>query len=594
MGAEYDPTEIPGLRRKDSMPRSAAVGGGDDDEETSEATKRPSVSFSSDTAHLRCRGRSTSTPGPCDPHAARPQISRLDAERAGRLYLQSHAERMSSRRTDRQSRSSSSRATARCQNAVPQSLRDARPDLMKAVLDDTGNGAKLRESLAAMKRAHTIKVMNEFVDNTQAEITLFHSRCKGRCMHGRCALSASMGVLVLSVGLMLTILVFQQPVVNYFLYSGMHVWEADNMFMINDTYTAEQMYQQHFELNEPMGGFISVTGLVFALVFASNYTDAQCRLNEIRNSLAVEAGGVHTAMLLVRTLDEDDPSGAFKSRVLLLLASYIEHLAEEITWAQTGQGEEPPPSNVEILYATIPFLSEIGSDGDGDDMDRVLVQRTVDALNASSEARQIRVSQEKRNISPYVYCFLWQMAFVTYLGVIFLQAGSQMMNTCVALLTITSVTTSMLILADLEKPYDGLVRVETDIFNTIRRDISVVLHDAEGAVGELQEPALGASGSDEADHPQEDSRPARIRSMSMRTKIDSDYHMREAVSQMGRLRRHSVDSPDTGSASKLHGSDSHLSVKSEAKSETKNPEHTKKSGVAAKYQTAQLPNTIGV
>ena len=56
--------------------------------------------------------------------------------------------------------------------------------------------------------------------------------------------------------------------------------------------------------------------------------------------------------------------------------------------------------------------------GDGDDMDRVLVQRTVDVVNQASEARQIRVSQEKRNISPYVYCFLWQMAFVTYLGVI--------------------------------------------------------------------------------------------------------------------------------------------------------------------------------
>jgi hypothetical protein len=34
-------------------------------------------------------------------------------------------------------------------------------------------------------------------------------------------------------------------------------------------------------------------------------------------------------------------------------------------------------------------------------MDRVLVQRTVDVLKDATQARQIRVSQEKRNISPW-------------------------------------------------------------------------------------------------------------------------------------------------------------------------------------------------
>ena len=49
---------------------------------------------------------------------------------------------------------------------------------------------------------------------------------------------------------------------------------------------------------------------------------------EIRNALAQEAGGVHTAMLLVRTLDADDNIN--KTRALLLFSSYIENLATEI------------------------------------------------------------------------------------------------------------------------------------------------------------------------------------------------------------------------------------------------------------------------
>jgi hypothetical protein len=37
-------------------------------------------------------------------------------------------------------------------------------------------------------------------------------------------------------------------------------------------------------------------------------------------------------------------------------------------------------SSIESLYAAIPFLAEIGSDGEGDEMDRVLIQRTVRSL----------------------------------------------------------------------------------------------------------------------------------------------------------------------------------------------------------------------
>jgi hypothetical protein len=48
-------------------------------------------------------------------------------------------------------------------------------------------------------------------------------------------------------------------------------------------------YQQHFDVNDPVAAFLSVTGLVYALVFASAYTEAQSRLDEIRRTLVQEA-----------------------------------------------------------------------------------------------------------------------------------------------------------------------------------------------------------------------------------------------------------------------------------------------------------------
>ena len=152
-------------------------------------------------------------------------------------------------------------------------------------------------------------------------------------------------------------------------------------------------------------------------MYTSVYNDSQARQSEIRNALAQEAGGVHTAMLLVRTLDADDninktralrkftsnpfqrsidPSVLKRSAVAcdfwvysetdclcfpVLFSSYIENLATEIFFKSRKHKGEVMPSSIEALYAAIPFLAEIASDGEGDEMDRVLIQRVVDALN---------------------------------------------------------------------------------------------------------------------------------------------------------------------------------------------------------------------
>jgi hypothetical protein len=53
----------------------------------------------------------------------------------------------------------------------------------------------------------------------------------------------------------------------------------------------------------------------------SAHSCAQGRINEVRRSLTLEASGVHTAMLLVRTLEADRDED--KKRILLLFGSYI-------------------------------------------------------------------------------------------------------------------------------------------------------------------------------------------------------------------------------------------------------------------------------
>ena len=253
----------------------------------------------------------------------------------------------------------------------------------------------------------------------------------------------------------------------------------------------DSSYQQHFDLNEPIGAFIGVMAFIFALLYTSTYNDAQQRLSSIRNSLAQEAGGVHTAMLLVRTLDADD--NVNKMRALLLFSSYIENLATELYFkakpSEIKVGTEWFASSIESLYAAIPFLAEIGSDGEGDEMDRVLIQRTVDALNRVCEARHSRISEERHAVSSFTFAFLSMLSLFTFYGTLFLQFGSKNLNLSVVIMTAVSLVVAMTVLMDVALPWRGFITVDTGIFTSIRQDISLVLEqeDVQDAPDGLEE-----------------------------------------------------------------------------------------------------------
>eukprot|EP01043_Picozoa_sp_COSAG02_P061683 COSAG02_NODE_8338_length_2609_cov_1.978486_1_plen_612_part_00 len=236
---------------------------------------------------------------------------------------------------------------------------------------------------------------------------------------------------------------------------------------------------QRFEVNEPVGAFLGVTALIYALIFAAAYSEAHTRLDEIRTSLTLEANGVHTAMLLVRTLDAGND--AHQTRSLLLFASYIEQLSEEIAAgceALSGAAvaaTSDVSSNIETLYAAVPYLSKICNDGENDEMDRVLVQRTIDMINKVSEARSIRETATHNSVSWITLLFLLEMGIITFFGVMMLQNGSELLNVVLPLLTFIALLSSVLFLADLALPFAGIVQVDTSIFDRIRQSISEVL-----------------------------------------------------------------------------------------------------------------------
>ena len=181
------------------------------------------------------------------------------------------------------------------------------------------------------------------------------------------------------------------------------------------------------------------------------------------------------AALCEGTLDADN--SLHKTRTLLLFSTYISQLSEEIERERGGLSTESEEdrTSIETLYAAIPFLAKIADDGDGDEMDRVLVQRTIDMLNKVSGARAIRETAMQNEHSWLTYAFLLEMGLVTFFGVLMLQAGSRALHATMSALTGIVLLSSVVFLIDLGMPFHGFVQVDVSIFERIRKSISMVL-----------------------------------------------------------------------------------------------------------------------
>lgn len=257
------------------------------------------------------------------------------------------------------------------QSAHMTGLRQRRPSLAVAIQGDDEDFST-REQLA--------------VRVARAAASLGQANTKDSC----CSQGAWMPPMLAA----LSVAVLVVPLNNWVVWSMPNAWGVEGAAgwgQPSESTDAGNGFRQDFEVNEPVGAFLGVTALIYALIFASLYSEAYARIDEIKGNLVLEANGVLTAMLLVRTMDAGND--LHKTRVLLLFASYIEHLSNEMAAYKDrtiASMEEADLSHIETVYAAVPFLAKIADDGDGDEMDRVLVQRTIDMLNKVSEARNVR------------------------------------------------------------------------------------------------------------------------------------------------------------------------------------------------------------
>jgi len=221
-------------------------------------------------------------------------------------------------------------------------------------------------------------------------------------------------------------------------------------------------------LNSAVQGYLSVAGLLYALIIAFLYGDVQQRLVEVRTALGNEVSSMKHIYLLVKALKNG--SDQLKSDVLSCIMSYINSVEETIA----NPGGDKHEKDLDEIYAIIPviitmFENEV--DQEQISVDHAILETILDAMLEISEARYQRQSLLNSSIQPLVWTLLSILSAMMFFGVLFLETGSKEMNNVFCLVAVLSITMSNFVLSDIDEPFLGFMYVKLTSLISLKKDI---------------------------------------------------------------------------------------------------------------------------
>jgi hypothetical protein len=212
---------------------------------------------------------------------------------------------------------------------------------------------------------------------------------------------------------------------------------------------------------EGVGSFLTVVGVIYALIIGFTFQQAFARQAELRQKLTAEASSLRNLLLLSGTM-----------RVAAAQEAVANHLRGYV--AQLLDHEFPPRDTTDAaptLYHIVPVLNEVSSDGNADAVDRVTLDAIHDELRAATRARSERVSIAARHI-PRIHWFQIEMlSSLIMAGFLLLDLSAPVLEALLLGLTTGAILVLYLSLFDLDYPFDGLWRVEPLGLQRLRADL---------------------------------------------------------------------------------------------------------------------------
>lgn len=215
-------------------------------------------------------------------------------------------------------------------------------------------------------------------------------------------------------------------------------------------------------LAESLSSYITVIGVIYALMVGFTFQQAVERHRDLRNSLHREAGSLHNILLLSEVMQEGEAAPIVAQSV----GDYVNSNLEV-----ANPSDPRLTSAIHDLYGIIPHLNELASDDVDDEVDQVTLRAIHAELREVSRAQADRSAICYNRLPPAQWFSLWFLAFLLLMGFFLLDLESTIIESLLFTLVVGSVTVLMMIMVDLDKPLEGVWVVKSSALQWLLLEI---------------------------------------------------------------------------------------------------------------------------
>ncbi|MCP3982816.1 MAG: DUF4239 domain-containing protein [bacterium] len=218
------------------------------------------------------------------------------------------------------------------------------------------------------------------------------------------------------------------------------------------------------DLGEGIGTFLTVIGIIYALILGFTFQQAYTRQTDLRSALRAEASSLWNLLLLGRAMGGSSERGEIDRNV----RTYVEHVLDV----------EFPPEHLEpaeaapMLFEVLGVLHGLSADGVADEVDRVTLAAIHDELRAATRARSDRLAISTCPI-PRIHWFQIELlSTLVMVGFLMLDLQAPLLEALLLSFTSSAITVLYMSLFDLDYPFAGLWRVEPEPLEALHRELS--------------------------------------------------------------------------------------------------------------------------
>ncbi|MAE93472.1 MAG: hypothetical protein CL910_02300 [Deltaproteobacteria bacterium] len=237
---------------------------------------------------------------------------------------------------------------------------------------------------------------------------------------------------------------------------GLHWWLAEFLQAPFGTAAAR-------DLGEGIGTFLTVIGIIYALILGFTFQQAFSRQIDLRSALRAEASSLWNLLLLGRAMGGAAQRGEIDRRV----RAYVGY----VLGAEFPPDEREPVEAAPMLFEILGVLHGLSADGVGDEVDRVTLAAIHDELRAATRARSDRLAISTRAI-PRIHWFQIELlSTLVMIGFLLLDLQAPPLEALLLGLTASAITVLYMSLFDLDYPFAGLWRVEPKPLEALVREL---------------------------------------------------------------------------------------------------------------------------